>query len=86
MNQAVDRISQVRGKPLQYIAVPAEGFKQGLLQWGQPEWLADTLSELLASVAEDRQSEVTTAIADVTKKQPILFAQFTQDYASVFQG
>ncbi len=86
MNQAVDRISQVRGRPLQYVAVPAEGFKQGLLQWGQPEWLADALSDLLASVAEGRQSAVTTAIADVAKKQPILFAQFTQDYASVFKG
>jgi uncharacterized protein YbjT (DUF2867 family) len=86
MNQAVDRISQVRGRPLQYVAVPAEGFKQGLLQWGQPEWLADALSDLLASVAEGRQSAVTTAIADVAKKQPISFAQFTQDYASVFKG
>jgi hypothetical protein len=56
MNQAVDRIFQVRGKPLQYVAVPAEKFKQGLLQWGQPEWLADALSDLLASVAEGRQS------------------------------
>lgn len=86
MNQAIDRISQVRGRPLQYVAVPAEGFKQGLLQWGQPEWLADALSELLASVSEGRQSAVTTAIADVAKKQPISFAQFTQDYASVFKG
>lgn len=86
MNHAVDRISQVRGKPLQYVAIPAEGFKQGLLEWGQPEWLADALSELLASVAEGKQSEVTTAIADVTKKQPISFNQFTQDFASVFKG
>jgi uncharacterized protein YbjT (DUF2867 family) len=86
MNQAVDRISQVRGNPLQYVAVPAEGFKQGLLQWGQPEWLADVMSELLASIADGRQSAVTTAIADVAKKQPIPFAQFTQDYASVFKG
>jgi uncharacterized protein YbjT (DUF2867 family) len=27
MNQAVDLISQVRGRPLQYVAVPAEEFK-----------------------------------------------------------
>jgi uncharacterized protein YbjT (DUF2867 family) len=86
MNQAVDRIAQVRGKPLQYVAVTAEGFKQGLLQWGQPELLADALSKLLASVAEGGQSEVTTAIADVTKKQPISFNQFTQDFASAFIG
>ncbi|NJO44126.1 MAG: SDR family oxidoreductase [Cyanobacteria bacterium CRU_2_1] len=86
MNRAVDLISQVRGKPLQYVAVPAEGLKQGLLQWGQPEWLADALSELLAIIAESRQSAVTTAIADVAKKQPISFAQFTQDYALVFKG
>jgi uncharacterized protein YbjT (DUF2867 family) len=86
MNQAVDRISQVRGKPLQYVAVPAKGFKQGLMQWGQPEWLAEALSELLAILSEGKQSTVTTAIADVAKKQPISFAQFTQDYASVFKG
>ncbi|PZD70483.1 NAD(P)H azoreductase [Acaryochloris thomasi RCC1774] len=86
MHQAVDRISQVRGRPLHYVAVTAEGFKQGLLQWGQPEWLAGALSDLLASVAEGRQSAVTTAIADVAQKQPISFAQFTQDYASAFKG
>lgn len=84
MYQAVDRISQLRGKPLQYVAVSAEEFKQGLLQSGQPEWLADILSELLTSLADGKQS-TTTAIADLTKKQPISFQQFTQDYASIFQ-
>jgi uncharacterized protein YbjT (DUF2867 family) len=86
MNQAVDHISQVREKPLKYVAVPAEGFKQGLMQWGQPEWFADILTELLASVAEGGQSAMTTAVADVTKQQPITFDRFTQDFAAVFKG
>jgi uncharacterized protein YbjT (DUF2867 family) len=86
MNQVVDLITQVRGIPLKYVAVPAEGFKQGLMQWGQPEWSAVALSQLLAGLSEGKQSMVTTAIADITQRSPIAFEQFVQDYASTFKG
>jgi uncharacterized protein YbjT (DUF2867 family) len=86
MNQAVERISEVRGNLLKYVAVSPEGFKQGLMQWGQPEWFADALTDLFKPIAQGTQSAVTQVVADVAKKQPISFTQFTQDYASVFKG
>jgi uncharacterized protein YbjT (DUF2867 family) len=86
MNQAVEQISQVRSNLLKYVAVPLEGFKQGLLKWGQPEWLAEALTDLFTTIGQGAQSATTQTIADVAKKQPISFAQFTQDYASVFKG
>jgi hypothetical protein len=56
------------------------------MQWGQSEWFADALTELFTPHAHGSQSAITTAMADVAKKQPVTFNQFTQDYASVFKG
>ena len=86
MNQVVDKISEVRSNPLKYVSISPEKFKQGLLEQGQPEWFADALTELFEPIVSGSQSRITTAIADVAKKQPITFEQFTQDYSSAFRG
>ena len=85
MNQVVDRISEVRGNPLKYVPISPEKFKQGLLEQGQPEWFADALTELFEPIVSGSQSGITTAIADVAKKQPITFEQFVRDYSPAFK-
>ena len=50
INRAVDKISEVRGNRLKYVPISPEAFKQGLLEYGQPEWLADALTELFKPI------------------------------------
>jgi uncharacterized protein YbjT (DUF2867 family) len=79
------KLSTVLGRPIQYVSVAPNDFKQGLMQWGVPEWMADGMNELYATYT-GYQTAVTDVIARVAKKQPTTFDQFARDFAGAFRG
>ena len=85
-DQVAEKISSVIGKPVKYIDITPEAFKQSFLEWGQPDWLADTFNEMFALYREGWGAEVTNDIEIVAKKSPIAFEEFVQDHIKAFQA
>ena len=85
-SEVVGKLGAVLGKPVRYIDVPPEKFKQSLLGAGMPEWTADALLEIFDYVAKPLGAKVTNTVAEVAKKAPISFDQFARDHAAAFSG
>lgn len=84
--EIADKLSAAIGKKVTYIDIEPEAFKQGLIADGVPEWYADDMVKLNAYNATSEGAVVTNVVAEVTKKQPISFDQFAQDYAPLFEA
>lgn len=80
------KLSAILGKPVRYIEITQEEFKNQVLQRGAPEWLADALLELYTSVNRREVAATTNVIAEITGKQPRKLEQFIKDYASQLSG
>ncbi len=78
-------LSKVLGKPIQYIDVPPEAARQGMLQAGMLEWNANAVTELYGMFASGKYAYTTDAVQSVTGKQPRSFEQFVRDHAAAFR-
>ncbi|MBW4578380.1 MAG: SDR family oxidoreductase [Tildeniella nuda ZEHNDER 1965/U140] len=85
-SEVADVFTDVLGKKVTYVAISPEEFKASMLQWGQPEWLADALNELFGIYRAGYGAVVTNVVADVAKKTPITVEQFVRDHATAFQS
>ena len=63
--------------------MPEADLKQGLMEAGAPEWFADALVDLYRYYTTGQAGVVTTAVKDVTGRDPISFDQFARDYAAL---
>ncbi len=86
MDEIAEKLSTAIGRPVRYINVEPEAFKQGLIDCGLPEWYADDLVKLNAYNASPEGAVVTDVVATVAHKQPITFDQFAKDYAVAFKA
>ncbi len=79
-------ISQHAGKAVQYFDVDPAEFKNSLLEWGQPEWYADALNELFATVRANDQAKTTDSVREITGRPPRSFDAFTAEHAHIFRA
>ena len=79
-------LTDVLRKEVQYVDVPPGAAKQGMLETGMPEWLADGINELFAMMAAGKFAIVSTAVADVARRPPTGLTQFVKDYAEAFRS
>ena len=85
-SEVAGELTAALGKPVRYVDVPPEQFRQSLLGAGMPDWSADALLEIFEHVVKPLGAEVTNVIAEVAKKAPITFDQFARDHAAAFSG
>jgi uncharacterized protein YbjT (DUF2867 family) len=85
-SEVAGKLSAALGKPVRYVDVPPQQFKQSLLGAGIPDWYADALLEIFEHVVKPRGSEVTNVVAEIARKPPITFDQFARDHAAAFSG
>ena len=79
-------LSRVAGRPVRYVDVAPEAFRQSLLGWGQPEWLAAALDELFARLRAGDQSKPTDAVREITGRPARDFGAFAADHAEAFRA
>lgn len=84
--EIAEKLSVATGKEVTYVDVPSAAARQGMVDAGLPEWLADVLVELYAVFAAGEGDAVTTVVADVAKKEPRTFDSFAADFAHLFKG
>lgn len=83
--EVASKLSIATGRPINYVDLPEADLKQGLMEAGTPEWHTDALVDLYRYYTTGQASRVTTAIKDVTGRDPIAFDQFARDYATLWR-
>ena len=78
-------ISDVLGKPINYVAITLEQAQQGMLARGMPDWLVSHLIAMARAGGHGAFSkENTQPIRDIVGRAPITTRQFVQDYRGAF--
>ncbi len=83
--QLAEEISAAVGHQVTYMDVLPAVARQGMIQGGLPNWLADGVLELFAYFDTGRAARVTNVVAEVGKTQPRTFEQFAREFAPAFQ-
>ena len=78
-------LSRILGRNIEYVDLPSEKLKQGMLQAGVPEWSANALLDLERFYREGRASQVEPTVQQLTGRPPQTFEQFARDYAAAFR-
>ena len=78
------QLSEVMGREIGYVDVPAADFKQSLLQWVPDDWYVETVSDLFELIAQGHGALLTDTYTRVTGSTPTTLRQFFRDYSSIF--
>jgi len=83
--QVAEILSHAAGRQIRYVPITPEQYKQGALSMGMPEVYVDALVDLDRYYAAGKLSTVTSAVREITGREPIRFEQFAKDYADRFR-
>jgi uncharacterized protein YbjT (DUF2867 family) len=83
--QMVEQLSQALEKPIKYVDVPLEAFREALLGFGLPPWQAEGIVEDYEQYRRGEASLVTSTVRDLTGNEAISFSRFAHDYAARFR-
>jgi uncharacterized protein YbjT (DUF2867 family) len=80
-----NEISEVLGKPINYVALTLEQAEQGMKARGMPDWLVTHLITIARAGSNGAFSkENTQPIRDIVGRAPITTRQFVQDFKHLF--
>jgi uncharacterized protein YbjT (DUF2867 family) len=82
---AAAKLSTALGRTIRYIDVPPADYRQALLGMGMPAASVDRLLDLYRYIREGRAAVKSTAIREVTGREPISFDQFARDHAAALK-
>lgn len=84
--QVAADVSASVGRQIQFVAVPDEAARQGLLEAGMPIWFADAFVSLFELLRKGQAENATDGVRALTGREPRSFAQFARDHAGIFGG
>ena len=79
--QVAQTLSRVLGRPIRYVPISREQYRQGAIAAGIPEAYADALVDLDRFYGEGKASAVSPSVRQLTGRDPIAFEQFARDHA-----
>jgi uncharacterized protein YbjT (DUF2867 family) len=79
--QVAETLSRVLGRPIRYVPITHEQYKQGAMAAGTPEAYADAIVDLNRYYAEGKMSEITPTLRLLSGRDPTPFEQFARDHA-----
>jgi uncharacterized protein YbjT (DUF2867 family) len=82
--QMAAQLSQALDRPVTFVDVPEQGFREALRAMHMPDWQADGLIEDYAHYRRGEASGVSSAVQEVTGEAPHRFAEFARDYKTAF--
>ncbi len=83
--QIAQRLTEALGKPVTYVDVPEEAYKQTLLQHGVPGFIADGLVDLFRHYRKGGGAEVTPWVEKVTGRPGTRFSDFARGFAAALR-
>ena len=78
------RLSEALGKQVDYVNVPLEAAREGMIGMGVPEWVADAFGEYFTVFSEGYGDFATDDVQLVTGNPARSFEAFARDFAQVF--
>jgi uncharacterized protein YbjT (DUF2867 family) len=78
--QMAAQLSQALDRPVTFVDVPEQVFREGLRRFGMPDWQADGLIEDYAHYRRGEASGISPTVEKVTGEAPHPFAAFSRDY------
>ena len=78
-------LSEVAGRAITYMDIPGEAARQGMIDAGQPGWMADAILELLSLYKTGAGAATTTVVEEITGRKPTSFIRFARDHARAFR-
>jgi uncharacterized protein YbjT (DUF2867 family) len=83
---AVARISAATGRTIAYVPVSDDAFTQAMTGMGVPPPNVEQMVDLYRYIRSGKFPKSSTAIRDVTGREPINFDQFARDYAGAWNA
>ncbi len=77
-------LAKALGKEVNYVDVPLEAGRQGMIGMGLPEWVADAFGEYFTAFSEGYGDFTTDDVQLVTGNPARSFETFARDFAPVF--
>ena len=77
-------LSKALGKQVNYVNVPPEAARKGMIGMGLPEWLADAFGEYFKAFGEGYADFVTPDVEELTGHPARSYERFARDFAHVF--
>jgi len=78
------QLSEVSGRPVQFMPVPDAAALEGLGRAGLPDWLAGNIVAVFGMLRDDPSAQVTDAVPALAGRQPRHLAEFLADHAALF--
>jgi uncharacterized protein YbjT (DUF2867 family) len=78
-------LSAVTAREVEFVDVPDESAKQGLIASGVPEFVAEQLIRVFAMLRRGVAAQVTDTVEALTAARPRSFAEFARDHAHLFE-
>ena len=79
-------LSQALGKQVNYVDVPLEAAREGMIGMGLPEWVADAFGEYMTAFSEGYGDFTTPDFENVTGHAARSYETFARDFAEAFGG
>lgn len=84
--RVAEELSHATGGRIEFVDVPDEAARQGLVAAGLPDWLVEHLAALFPLIRQGALEETTETVRVVTGSEPRTFGQFARDQAHAFGG
>jgi uncharacterized protein YbjT (DUF2867 family) len=80
-----DKIEKHTDRPVQYVNIPVEEQRKGMLDQGMPEWQADALLDLQAYYVKGKGGKVDGLLEQLLGRPPITMDEFLAEFANAFR-
>ena len=77
-------VSRVLGRPVKYVDVPRDAAKQGMMQSGMPEWVADGINQLMDAAREGQMADVSPDVQNILGRSGHSLEQFLTENRAAF--
>jgi uncharacterized protein YbjT (DUF2867 family) len=82
--KVAEALSEATGTRVEFVDVPDEAAREGLLAADMPDWLVTHLGGLFALIRDGALEETTETVRELTGNEPRTFARFARDHAAAF--
>lgn len=82
--QVAAELSAATAREVEFVDVPDEGAKQGMIQGGMPDASASEIVKIFAILRQGAGEHVTATVESLTGSPPRGFAAFARDHAHLF--
>jgi uncharacterized protein YbjT (DUF2867 family) len=84
--RVAEELSAVASRRIQFVAVPDEAAREGMVEQGMPEFVAGQIVAVFGTLRRGDQDRTTSAVCALTGREPRGFAEFARDHAITFRA